>query len=94
MAMAQLNLPKWSGWENNQFLLLLFIVINIVKVVGAVYEMLGTEAGTTGKAQVDDDCMVDNDGDVEDNDGDVKEGDNGGNHEVDALLCGGKSKSM
>ena len=24
----------------------------IVKVVGAVYEMLGTEAGTTGKAQV------------------------------------------
>ena len=23
----------------------------IVKVVGAVYEMLGTEAGTTGKAQ-------------------------------------------
>ena len=71
MAMAQLNLPKWSGWENNQFLLLLFIVINIVKVVGAVYEMLGTEAGTTGKAQVDDDCMVDNDGDFED----VKEGD-------------------
>ena len=69
-------------------------MINIVKVVGAVYEMLGTEAGTTGKAQVDDDCMVDNDGDVEDNDGDVKEGDNGGNHEVDALLCGGKSKAM
>ena len=52
-----------------------------------MYEMLGTEAGTTGKAQVDDDCMVDNDGDV-------KEGDNGGNHEVDALLCGGKSKAM
>ena len=59
-----------------------------------MYEMLGTEAGTTGKAQVDDDCMVDNDGDVEDNDGDVKEGDNGGNHEVDALLCGGKSKPL
>ena len=66
-----------------------------------MYEMLGTEAGTTGKAQVDDDCMVDNDGDVEDNDGDVednggdvKEGGNGGNHEVDALLCGGKSKAL
>ena len=59
-----------------------------------MYEMLGTEAGTTGKAQVDDDCMVDNDGGVEDNDGDVKEGDNGGNHEGDALLCGGKSKAL
>ena len=39
-------------------------------------------------------ALVDNDGDVEDNDGDVKEGDNGGNHAVDALLCGGKSKAM